>query len=110
MSTSYYLPAWPVTAIARKRIGDMAFITLTICDVEQPALVVPAHSAPDFLRRFADTAAGLVVISYPGPDGERRFAEVMPGLSDDTALISEYGDVMTLGEVRALRGRKGDKK
>ncbi len=103
MSTSYFMLAEPVTGIEiteAETINDMHWTRIDISGRFVGSLLLFKDDMPQFIRLFADRdrlAARTVGVG----NGKVSVGVSDESLPDDTVLISEYGDVVTLANVKA---------
>ena len=105
MSTNYYRLRKPIASI---EVADAAALFLSVTlhmeRGEVAILNVPASDWSALLLMFA-TCHTPSVIRYDRPGGGMVVYVNDQGLSDDTQLISESGELTTLAEVRAKAGK-----
>jgi hypothetical protein len=111
MSTSYTRFKKPITCVRIETVGPHDRVTVWINHQNTGTLVVDAGTGSDILEMF--DSGEQVLHCYAGPltgpdlDGTSKGACVVrtdPNISDDEYVISEYGVVMTAGEVQ--KGRR----
>jgi len=109
MSTSYYRLREPITRICIKPDGSTD-VTISIWTRYgwRGDLMLLAEEARGFLHMFAERGEPPALrTSWGGKDvGAVVHEETAEPLSDDTQLISEYGELLTAGQVRGRAGAK----
>jgi hypothetical protein len=106
MSTSYYRLKEPFTSVRVERRGSHDAIRIWVEHGLSGELIVPHDVTPEVLRALAQHGAAAQISA--GRDGPvlHRFDRT---LTDDTQVVSEYGELTTLREEvdERQRARKG---
>ena len=92
MSTSFYLLREPVTELQLKKKDGRTRVDIWLRGQKAGNLVVGELDLTDFVLNFTGKKAVLRV-------GKKIFPEVPQGIPTTTQLISEYGELTTLGEL-----------
>ncbi|MCX5884333.1 MAG: hypothetical protein NT096_00210 [Proteobacteria bacterium] len=100
MSTSYTRFKKPITKINIETKGPHDKVTVWVNHQNAGTLVVDKGTGKEFLEMF--NSDEQVLHCYAGPTGPCVMKDD-PNISDDEYIISEYLDVVTVGEV--LKGR-----
>ena len=106
MSTTYYLLKEPVTKISLKEKGAHARLRIWVEHGLAGELVVPRDVSREMVRLFANKNKPILHTSWGGTSVGVRVAMLgSRAVPVNTVIISEAGEVTTLDEVMALKGR-----
>jgi len=112
MSTSYYKLLHPITDLWKETTmypvtEAMTWLHFKIAGEYAGALLLPTECVRAFCRRLYDYDDGKPPYrTYGGRLMRINVIENEP-LSDDMVLISEYGEIITVGEVKGRGGATG---
>jgi len=106
MSTSYYGLSDPITSLRLEEGPGHDRLTVWEGNALAGTLVLSLGEGRHVAMMFADQDCERANTSYGGKDVGCR-VNCDPALRDDLVVISEYGEVTTIGAVRAL-GRRAD--
>lgn len=104
MSTSYYGLKYPFTHITlEERDGTiLTWINKEFCG----CFVVKPEHIRDALLVFFDTDTPIMRRYWGGRHEGVKVDEYMSALADSYVILSEYGELTTVGVIRATRGVK----
>ena len=103
MSTCYYRCKEPVTSIRVTKLGWHADIEVWVNHGKAGELRVMAEELREVCLLFADDSSkGAPIRTHRGPGGVVVEEDPWNGITDATTMISEYGDVLTAGEIWRL--------
>lgn len=108
MSTSYYYLKEPFTSATMYEDGAHATIMLEVRGVPAGSLRVLKDLVPDVLYALAEPAYDNRVPMRTGFGGANAgcvVTENVRGLDPSLVLVSEYGELFTVAEIRAMAGR-----
>jgi hypothetical protein len=107
MGTSYYRLKDPFTAFRVETIDGLDRVSLWARGEPVGVLEVPAGCGAQVVSTLIDRDVGVAPLhTHWGGEVGSVVTENEPGLPDDMVLVSEYGDVLTVGEVRRRAGAK----
>jgi hypothetical protein len=109
MSTSYYHLKHPITSLRVEMRGEHAHLTIWTNGKNNGTLVLGRDELPDILHMFARDAGDggcPMRTHWGGAEVGAVVTENTPGLADDMQIISEYGELLTVGRVRGRAGAK----
>ena len=92
MSTRFYLLREPVTELQLKKKDGRTRVDIWLRGQKAGSLMVSELDLTDLILTFKGKEAALRV-------GKKIFPEVPQGIPPTTQLISEYGELTTLGEL-----------
>ena len=111
MSTSYYYVAEPFTSIRLEEGPTHDRVTLWESHGNAGTLTVARGHGRQLVKRFAeecDDGRAPMRTHFGGRGVGCIVTENVRDLADDLVLISEYGDVLTVGEIRRCAGHGAD--
>lgn len=97
MSTSYYALRQPITSLRLNDIGGHTEITVFINHVHAGSICARnGRELTSVMRNVFSSTQEL----YHSNGGWSRYTRPEYMLSDDAQLISEYGELITVGEIK----------
>lgn len=106
MSTDYYLLEAPITNLRIEPRGTHADISLWVNDGKAGTVTVRDSEVNEFIRLFMSDF-DVLHTSWGGKSvGTIVRDEIGIPVDDATQVISEYGELLTAGQVRARAGAK----
>ena len=110
MSTSYYCIAKPVSALqVHDNTDKLDTIEFWIAGEYVGALTMDKHHVKSFVRRFIeydDDFRCPLRSHWGGADRGSIVTVNRADIGDDELVISEYGELLTVGQVKARDGAK----
>ena len=107
MSTSYYRLASPITHLRIDGSGAHDKISIWVSHGLSGILVIPKHETHNILRIFSYDEADDKCPLHTYWGGKERGTVVTTNdesLPDEACVISEYGELLTVGEVKSRDG------
>lgn len=105
MSTSYYPLRAPVTYLRPEIMGGHTHVGIWVNHGKAGTLVVRNEEWRELLNVL--TAENTTVLrTHWGGQDVGAIVDDTPGLTDEQQVVSEYGELMTVGQVRARDGAK----
>ena len=106
MSTDYYYLKEPVTGIEIVIDGERAEVKVMLDGEFAGALSMPSATAAKFACGLLEIDRDCpIVTNWGGAKAGCVVNEYVRGLDPSLQLVSEYGDVRTVAEIRALAGK-----
>jgi len=109
MSTSYYRLRPPITHLKLKDTGTHNDLYVWVDYDAAGVLTLPKEATRDLLRAFILDEADSECPLRTYWNGERQESVVIindPSLPDEATVISMYGELLTVAEVKARDGAK----
>lgn len=103
MSTEYHLPVEPVDKITVTEDGDMVCATLITKDGALGTFRTSKENLPFFLCHMKDDHV-VIHTTFGGESAGLVVSEHTRGLDPEQTVISEYGELFTVSQIRALSG------
>jgi len=104
MTTAYYCVAAPITQLRTDEVGSHTHLTIWVNHGLSGILVVRNEELPDILHLLRTETEVLHTYFASGT----HTSGDLPSLPSSLQLISEYGELTTLGNVRKSIGRYPD--
>ena len=106
MSTSYYGLYKPLTCLRIECSNqEHTRLSVWICGGHAGTLTVPTQTLKNFLMLFCSDHNCLLRTHWGGKD-RGSVVTVLHDAPDETIVISEYGQLLTVGQVKARDGAK----
>jgi hypothetical protein len=110
MSTSYYHLSTPVTSVRPEIMGGHTHMGIWVNHAKAGTLILRNEEWIGFLRlltneEFDDSKAPMRT-HWGGAEVGSIVTENENDLMDETQLVSEYGELLTVAEIRAFSGEK----
>jgi len=110
MSTSYYCIAKPVSALrVHDNTDELGTIEFWIAGEYAGALTMNKHHVKSFVSKFTEYTDDFNCPLHSHWGGADRGSIVTVNrrdIGDDELVISEYGELLTVGQVKARAGAK----
>ena len=103
MSTEYYKLRKPFTYLYLTREGDRDRLVVWIANFESGTLTIPSRHTKDILRSFFDDYVPVLRTHWGGKD-RGAIVTVEEELPNKAVVLSEYGELLTVAQVRARAG------
>jgi hypothetical protein len=106
MSTSYYRLAEPVTSLRAVTDGQHVRLTVFVNHANAGTLTLREEETRDFVRLLSISDDSLCAIRthYGGDEKGCVVTENTPGMDPSLTLVSEYGEIVSVAEIRRLAG------
>jgi hypothetical protein len=109
MSTSYYHIAKPISALQMRDDGANCFLEIWIAGFYAGALTMPKEHVGSILRmmyEYTDDFHCALRTHWGGSDRGAIVTVNDETLADEAVIISEYGELLTVAQVKARDGAK----
>lgn len=105
MSTSYYRLAEPITHLNGEIGGGHTHLGIWVNHGKTGILVLHNNEVGPFIRLLLSDIVAMRT-HWGGSEVGSIVTEVVPGLTDEMQLISEYDEILTVGQIRRRQGSR----